>query len=317
MKYLSFQNGDQIPALGLGTWKSEPGQVRKAVVWAIEAGFRHLDCAKIYQNEKEVGEGIEIAIRSGLVKREDLFVTSKLWNNAHKVDQVKPALEKTLKDLGLDYLDLYLVHWPLAFKSGVTFAQEREDFYTYEEAPLSATWQAMQLMKEIGLTRHIGVSNFNQNKLNELASLPGQQPEMNQVEMHPFLPQADLVNYCKSRAILMTAYSPLGSPDSRSEKHADDPKLLTNDKIKKIADQHGASVGQVLIAWSIARDIAVIPKSTNRGRIEENFKAAELQLSESDLQELANMGVKHRFVDGSFFTGDSSPYTLHDLWDDH
>lgn len=317
MKYLSFQNGDQIPALGLGTWKSEPGQVRKAVVWAIEAGFRHLDCAKIYQNEKEVGEGIEIAIRSGLVKREDLFVTSKLWNNAHKVDQVKPALEKTLKDLGLDYLDLYLVHWPLAFKSGVTFAQEREDFYTYEEAPLSATWQAMQEMKEIGLTRHIGVSNFNQNKLNELASLPGQQPEMNQVEMHPFLPQADLVNYCKSRAILMTAYSPLGSPDSRSEKHADDPKLLTNDKIKKIADQHGASVGQVLIAWSIARDIAVIPKSTNRGRIEENFKAAELQLSESDLQELANMGVKHRFVDGSFFTGDNSPYTLHDLWDDH
>ncbi|MFC3881483.1 aldo/keto reductase [Algoriphagus namhaensis] len=317
MKYLSFQNGDQIPALGLGTWKSEPGQVRKAVVWAIEAGYRHLDCAKIYQNEKEVGEGIEIAIRSGSVKREDLFVTSKLWNNAHKADQVKPALENTLKDLGLDYLDLYLVHWPLAFKSGVTFAQEREDFYTYEEAPLSATWQAMQEMKELGLARHIGVSNFNQNKLNELASLPGQQPEMNQVEMHPFLPQANLVNYCKSRAILITAYSPLGSPDSRSEKHANDPKLLDNEKIKEIADRHGASVGQVLIAWSIARDIAVIPKSTNRGRIEENFKAAELQLSESDLQELANIGVNHRFVDGSFFTGENSPYNLHDLWDDH
>lgn len=317
MRHLQFQNGDRLPILGLGTWKSEPGEVRKAVVWAIEAGYRHLDCAKIYQNEKEVGEGIKIAIDSGVVRRKDLFVTSKLWNNAHQSSQVKPALEKTLADLGLDYLDLYLIHWPLAFDSSVTFPEKREDFLTYEQVPLTDTWQAMQRMKELGLAKHIGVSNFNRDKLKELAQLPGQQPEMNQVEMHPFLPQQELVNYCKSSHMLMTAYSPLGSPDSRSEKHADDPKLLSNATVKAIAQRHGISEGQVLIAWSISRDIAVIPKSTNKGRIEENFAASEIELTRADLGELEEIGVKHRFVDGSFFSGENSPYALSDLWDDH
>ncbi|MHA7128488.1 aldo/keto reductase [Algoriphagus namhaensis] len=317
MKKLEFQNGDKLPILGLGTWKSEPGEVRKAIVWAIEAGYRHLDCAKIYQNEKEVGEGIAIAIESGLVTRKDLFVTSKLWNNAHKAEQVRPALESTLKDLGLDYLDLYLVHWPLAFKSDVTFAKEPEDFHTYSEVPLGETWRAMQEVKSEGLAKHIGVSNFNQNKLNELKEVGGQQPEMNQVEMHPFLPQSGLVDYCKSHQILMTAYSPLGSPDSRSDKHENDPKLLSNPIVKEIATKHGATEGQVLIAWSITRDIAVIPKSTNKGRIKENFEASQLELDAEDLQKLRDIGISHRFVDGSFFTGDNSPYTLSDLWDDH
>lgn len=315
MKNLIFKNGDTLPILGLGTWKSKPGEVRQAVYWAIEAGYRHIDCAAIYQNEREVGQGIADALADGLVKRKELFITSKLWNDSHRHDDVKPALEKTLSDLRLDNLDLYLVHWPIAFKPGIGFATHREEYYTYQDVPLTQTWEAMQDEKASGLVKHIGVSNFNQSKLKEILSMEGESPEMNQVEMHPFLPQENLVKFCSENRILMTAYSPLGSPDSRADRHKNDPKLLENNVVAEIAQKHGVSVGQVLIAWSIARDIAVIPKSVNKGRILENLKSAELQLEPSDLDALAKIDVSHRYVDGSIFTSKQSPYKLTDLWD--
>ncbi|MEP0711910.1 aldo/keto reductase [Algoriphagus sp.] len=315
MKNLSFKNGDKLPILGLGTWKSKPGEVSQAVYWAIEAGYRHIDCAAVYQNENEVGEGISKAIAEGLVKREELFVTSKLWNNSHRKEQVLPALQKSLSDLKLDYVDLYLIHWPISFKEGVGFPKEREDFYTYEEVPLRETWLAMQEVKEKGFAKHIGVSNFNQEKLTELLELEGQKPEMNQVEMQPYLPQRALAQFCRENGILLTAYSPLGSPDSRAEKHANDPKLLEDPVVKEIANKHKVGEGQLLIAWSIAREIAVIPKSVNKERIIGNLAAAKITLDDHDMMELRDIGISHRFIDGSFFTGENSPYELSDLFD--
>ncbi|MEB2783967.1 aldo/keto reductase [Algoriphagus persicinus] len=315
MKNISFKNGDKLPIIGLGTWKSKPGEVTQAIFWAIEAGYRHIDCAAVYQNENEVGEGIAKAIAEGMVSREELFVTSKLWNNSHKKEQVLPALKKSLVDLKLDYVDLYLMHWPIAFKAEVGFPKDREDFYTYEEVSIGETWKAMQELKEMKLARHIGVSNFNQNKLNELFEVGGQKPEMNQVEMQPYLPQEKLVDFCKENGMLMTAYSPLGSPDSRAEKHSGDPKLLIDPIILEIANKHNVSAGQILIAWSIARDIAVIPKSVNRGRISENLASTKINLDAHDLIELRDIGISHRFVDGSLFIGENSPYESSDLFD--
>jgi alcohol dehydrogenase (NADP+) len=315
MKLLNFKNGDTIPIVGLGTWKSKPGEVKQAVIWAIEAGYRHIDCAAVYGNEEEVGEAIAQAITQGTVKREDLHITSKLWNDSHPYDHVIPALKKTLKDLQLDYIDEYLIHWPISFKHGVGFPKSREDFLTYQEVPLELTWKAMQEAKEMKLVKHIGVSNFNISKLDVLLAMDGEAPEMLQVEMHPYLPQDELVNFCRENGLLLTAYSPLGSPDSRGDKHQDDPKLLSDSVVLEIAAKHQIGAGQVLIAWSVSRDIAVIPKSVHQQRIKENLDAASVELDDQDLMELSAIGIAHRFIDGSIFTGENSPYNRSDLFE--
>ncbi|MDO6437418.1 aldo/keto reductase [Cyclobacterium sp. 1_MG-2023] len=317
MKYITFKNQDKMPMLGLGTWKSGPGEVYQAVLWAIEAGYRHIDCAAIYQNEKEVGDALQKAFEEGIVKREELWITSKLWNNAHELDKVEGGIQQTLADLQLDYLDLYLIHWPISLKDGVTFPGTGEDFLDYKTVPLSETWKGMEALKEKGLTKHIGVSNFNIAKLKEVQLNCSIAPEMNQIELHPYLPQNGLVDYCKQNGINVTAYSPLGSADRPKARQKDsDPILMEHKVFKDLAEKHACSVAQILIAWSLHRDIAVIPKSANKERIAANLKSKDIELSADDLKKIDSIEGHHRYIDGTFFTEvPGSPFEQSDLWE--
>jgi len=317
MKNLTFKNGDRLPAIGLGTWKSAPGEVFSAVIEAIKAGYRHIDCAAIYGNEAEVGQAIEKVIADQVLRREELWVTSKLWNNAHRLSQVRPALEKTLRDLHLDYLDLYLVHWPVVLKGDVTYPKKADDFLSLDEVPVAETWQGMEAALSDGLVRHIGVSNFSARKIDRLLRDAAVGPEMNQVELHPYLQQVDLLEYCQAQGIHLTGYSPLGSKDRPERlKRANEPSLLDNPVFADIARKHACTPAQVLIAWAVHRDTAVIPKSVNPQRIQENFAAGALQLDEGDMRSIGQLDKHYRFIDGSTWAMEGNPYTLAGLWDE-
>lgn len=312
MKTLKFTNQDTIPALGLGTWKSTPGEVGQAVIEAAKIGIRHFDCAAIYGNEKEIGEALKHIIDSGIVKREELFITSKLWNNAHHFNNVLPALKKTLSDLQLDYLDLYLIHWPVVHKSECINPKTAEDFLSLTDVPLIETWEGMIKAKESGLTRHIGVSNFSIKKLRHLMINTRMKPEMNQVESHPYLNQSKLLDFCTENEILFTAYSPLGSRDRKVENVTD---LFEDVAIKSIAKKHALSPAQVLISWAVSRNTVVIPKTVTPSRMQENLSASEVVLEKEDLNALNNLNKDFRFIDGSFWIKEGNGYTLENLWD--
>ena len=315
MKKLTFADGSSIPQLGLGTWKSDPGMVGNAVTEAIKIGYRHIDCAAIYGNEKEIGAALKAAFTSGVVKREEVFITSKLWNTMHAPDDVEKGLKQTLSDLGLEYLDLYLMHWPIALKREALFPFGPDDFIAPDELPFTETWKAMEKLKSAGLAKHIGVSNFSIENLGKLIRSCEIKPEMNQVEMQPLLPQKELLHFCKDHDILMTAYSPLGSSD-RSErlKANDEPSLLEHQLIQQIAEKANCTPAQVLIAWALHRGTCVIPKSTNPGRIKQNFKAQEVVLTEPIMKAIDDIDGEYRFINGSFWTKEGSPYSLEYLW---
>jgi alcohol dehydrogenase (NADP+) len=317
MLTFTLTGGGSLPALGLGTWKSAPGAVYTAVKEALATGYRHIDCAPIYQNEPEVGRAFAETIDSGRVTRSDLWLTSKLWNNAHAPESVLPALEKTLADLRTDYLDLFLIHWPVAFRPGVLFPRKSEDYIAPEALPVNATWQAMEDCVAKGLTRHIGVCNFSVAKLDDLWHRATIRPAMNQIELHPYLQQQAMLDFCREKGILLTAYSPLGSGDRPAAmKKQDEPTLLDNPVIQRVAAKHNATSAQILLAWGLGRGTVVIPKSVHPERMRDNLAAAKLILDAQDMAEIASLDQGYRFVDGSFFTGAGSPYTLQGIWDE-
>lgn len=302
--------------IGLGTWKSDPGEVYAAVREAIRIGYRHVDCASLYGNEAEVGKAIRDAIGAGELTRNELWITSKLWSNSHGRNHVEPALRKTLQDLELEYVDMYMIHWPIPLQPSAVLPGSAADFRSLADAPIHDTWAGMEAVAELGLTRHLGISNFSAKKIRELLPHCKIRPEANQVELHPLLQQPELVAYCASEGIHVTAYSPLGSSDRPAfVKAPDAPVLLENPVIRSIAEGHDRTPAQVLLAWHVQRGISAVPKSVNPARLRENLAAAELELTPTDLERIAELDRGYRLIAGDFWAVAGTPWTLQTIWD--
>jgi len=289
-----LNNGRAMPVFGLGTWKSKPGEVTQAVKDAIDVGYRHIDGALAYQNENEVGDAINAKISEGVVKRDDLFVVSKLWNTFHRPDLVSVGLKKTLGDMRLDYLDLYLIHWPQGYKEeGELFPKDAEGKFLYSDVDYVDTWKALEECVKQGLVKSIGLSNFNSQQIERILSSSTIKPAILQVECHPYLNQKKLLDFCKSKGITVTAYSPLGSPD-RPWAKPDDPKLLDDPKLVELSKKLKKSPAQIILRWQGQRGVIVIPKTVNKTRLIENIDIFDFELTQQDIDYIDSMNCGGR-----------------------
>lgn len=312
MKNLRFQNGDTMPSIGLGTWLAEPNEVYESVLEALRIGYRHIDCAHIYKNEIEVGHALDYAFRYGIVKREEIFVTSKLWNSDHNPESVEAAINKSLSKLQLKKLDLYLIHWPVALKEGLDFPESADDLISLGEIPLAETWKAMAVLKSKDLTKHIGVSNFNTSKIESLITDTKIKPEVNQVELHPYFQQKALVEYCQKNGIIVTAYSPFGGKRMLKK----NINIFEDAVLVEIAEKHKATTAQIVLAWGLKRGTSVIPKTVKQERLTENLGALNIKLSAEDMSKIEALDRNLRFTDGAMWTISGSPYTQKSLWEE-
>ena len=278
----------EIPALGFGTSLSDRTQTRNAVKAAVKVGFRHLDAAERYRNEAEVGAALKELFADGTVRREELFVTTKLWNNNHRPERVKPALQASLNRLGLDAVDLYLVHTPFAFKPGDD--QDPRDPHgavIYDEGvTLEETWAAMENLVDEGLTGAIGLSDIDVERTKKIVNTARIKPAVVEVESHPYHPQWELHALHETDGIILLAFASLG--------HALEPRLLDDPLIVSIAQRSGKTPAQVLLAWGIQRGSAVLTGSVNPGRISENFDVTAIP--ESAIRDInERLETRYRF----------------------
>jgi D-xylose reductase len=309
---LPLADGGQLPAVGLGLWKVPKPDTATLVHEALRVGYRHLDCACDYGNEAEVGAGLSAALRAGVCRREDVWVTSKLWNTYHAKEHVRPAVERTLQDLQLDYLDLYLIHFPIA-QAYIPFEERYPPGWLrdpdapragmeFARVPLSETWAAMEQLVTAGLVRHIGVCNYGTALLRDLLNYATIRPAVLQVEMHPYLTQEKLLRFCQENDIAVTAFSPLGALSYLSLGMADaGESVLEQPAVIGAAKRHNKTPAQVALRWGVQRGTAVVPKTSRPERLAENLNIFDFELSADEMLAISALNRDRRFNDPGVF----------------
>ena len=309
---ITLASGGKLPLVGLGFWKVDKAVAPGLVQQAVRAGYRHLDCACDYGNEAEVGQGIESVLRDGDCKREDLWVTSKLWNTYHAPQHVRPALERSLRDLQLDYLDLYLVHFPIAqefipfeqrYPPGWFFDPDRPELgMKAAKVPLADTWRAMEGLVTAGLVRNIGVCNYNVALLRDLLSQAKIRPAVLQVELHPYLTQEKVLRFCSQEGIAVTGFSPLGAvsyvPIGMAEQNE---SVLDEPVVRSAAERHRKTAAQVVLRWGVQRGTAIVPKTSRAERLRENLVIFDFELSADEMAAISALNRNRRFNDPGDF----------------
>jgi len=283
---IPLNNGSgEIPALGFGTLIPDPITTKEAVRISLEVGFRNFDCAERYRNEEPVGEAMRAVFKQGKVDRKDVFVETKLWNNNHRPERVKPAFEASLRRLQLDYVDMYSIHTPFAFKAGdEQDPRDEKGNVIYDEATtLTNTWKALESLVDEGRCKAIGLANVSLGKLKEVFEIARIKPALVQVESHPYLPEWDLLDYCKKNGIVMQAFAALG--------HGIEPRLTDDPVIAGIAKRVNKTPAQVLLAWAVQRGTALLTTATSIGHIQENFEISALP---DDAIEEITQGISKR-----------------------
>ncbi|PYH81971.1 aldo/keto reductase family protein [Aspergillus uvarum CBS 121591] len=288
-----LNTGAEIPAVGFGTWQDADAQ-ENAVLEAIKAGYRHIDTARVYGTEKAVGQAIK---KSG-VPREELFVTTKLWNNKHHPDDVPQALQDSLNDLQLDYIDLFLIHWPVAWKRGDELFPKENDKPVVEDIDYVDTYKAMEKLLSTGKVKAIGVSNFSKAEMERLLKETSVVPAAHQLESHPWLQQPDFAEWHKSKGIHITHYSPFGNQNELYSKEGTIGKLIEDPVLVDIGKKYNKSGAQVALAWGITQSHSVLPKSKTPSRIQANLEG-DFKLSDEDMQKIRGIDRKLRFNDSS------------------
>lgn len=305
MATITLKSGAKMPQVGFGLWKVTKSTCADTVVAALKAGYRLLDCAGDYGNEKEAGEGLRRAIDEGIVKREEVFVTSKVWNTFHKREHVKALAKKQLADWGLDYFDLFLIHFPIALQYVDPEHRYPPEWFGddgkvhLQDTPMQETWQAMEELVDEGLVRDIGVSNTNGSLICDILRYAKKPISALQIEHHPYLTQEALVKFAQSQGIAVTAYCSFG-PASWIElnMHKEVTSLLNDQPtIASIAAAHGRTTAQVLLRWATQRGLAVIPKSNDSSRMAQNFQCNDFHLTEEQIKQISALNVNARFND--------------------
>jgi len=312
---LKLNNGKEMPLVGHGLWKISNDTIADHVYNAIKNGYRLFDGACDYGNEVEAGQGVARALKDGIVKREELFLVSKLWNTFHEPERVEPICKKQLKDWGIDYFDLYIVHFPIAlqyvdpavryppgwFYDGVTPSDIRTS-----NATIQSTWTAMESLVDRGLARSIGISNFNVSIILDLLRYARIRPATLQVEHHPYLVQQALIDFAQKEGITVTAYSsfgPQGYDEMNMARALETPHLFQNPVVKEVAARYGKTAPQVLLRWATQQGIAVIPKSDTVAMLRENLDAKGFDLKEEDIKAISALDRGLRFNDPLTYFG--------------